>query len=171
MIWLWRTFINPKSFFTSWAVQFIWLLEGPPREEIFPAALSAQEHTVQTQSQEGNAFPTPFSLLQPAMTSQPLPREGHTWHHSHPSASTFCTGSPPVPCDSCPQPVEYFPNKGRKGGGLTGPTAGCQLPSPSISDASASKPFVVSTDLSREGRMKPLLSGRVSPVSGVTDNT
>lgn len=79
-------------------MQFIWLLEWPLREEIFPAALPA--HGADSKPR-GDAFPVPFSLL------QPLPREGDTLQH-------LCRGSPPVPWDGCPQLVEYFPKQGEK---------------------------------------------------------
>lgn len=169
-------FINPKSFFTSWAVQFIWLLEGPPREEIFPAALCTRAHGADSKPRGEQRFPMPLSLLQPATASQPLPSERD------------CT----LGCGLAPQPPlcrhllrrvfssalqiaarsewNIFLTRVEREKVLLGQRLAVSSQNPYIPNASAVEPFVVSPNLSRDGRMKSLLSEGVSPVSGVTDN-
>lgn len=125
-------FINPKSFFTSWAVQFIWLLEGPPREEIFPAALCTRAHGADSKPRGEQRSPclSPCSSLPWPPTS--AKRMGlYTWQWlgttATPLPAPFAEGILQCPADSCIQQVQYFPNKGREGEGFASPAAGCQF--------------------------------------------
>lgn len=118
----------------------------------------------------------PLAPLQPAVASQPLPSE------QDPTLGSGLAPQPPL-CrhllqrvsSSAPQIAAhsewniFLTRVGREKVLL------CQQLAVSsqnlyISNASASELFVVGPNLSRDGRMKSLLSEGVSPVSGVADD-
>ena len=125
-------FINPKSFFTSWAVQFSWLLAGPPREEIFPAALCRRAPAADWKPRGDQRSPCPSprsSLPRPCSRCRAKGTVHSAWlgTAATPLPAPSAEGVRQCPADSCTHSVEHFPNKGREGEGLAWPTAGCQL--------------------------------------------
>lgn len=164
--------INPKSFFTSWAVWFIWLLEGPPMEEIFPAAL--------TRAHGADSKPRGEQHSQCLPPCSRLPRPPGLCQVN----GTVCLAPQPPLCQHLLLRVfssalqiaawsegNVFLTRVEREKALLGQQLAVSSQSPYIANASASEPLVVSPNLSENGRMKHLLSEGVSPVSGVTDNT
>lgn len=124
-------FINPQSFFTSWAVQLMWLLEGPPREEIFPAALCTGACGADSKPRREQRSP---GLSHRSSLSWPPGLCQGDWTQG----SALAPQPPLCPhllqrvilwsrADSGTQGEEYFPNKGREGEGSAWPTAGCRF--------------------------------------------
>lgn len=146
----------------------MWLLEGPPREEIFPAALRAGAR---------GADSTPGrEQRSPALSH----RSGPSWPPGL-CQGVWTLGSvlapQPPPCPRRFSAAEHiaahregdiFPTRVEREKVLLGQQLAAGSQNTYITNAAASEPFVVSPKLSRDGRMEPLASEGVLPV---TDNT